>query len=130
VYTDINGTTEDLKGLYLICDGGYHFWRELICPWKHSSVEPVYKWSQRLESVRKDVECCFGRLKGRFRVLKLPMRFQDSDKVDSIWFACCVLHNVLLEFDGLDSRWEKGVQYDKEDGYFDIAEEGELDSHP
>ena len=29
----------------------------------------------RLESVRKDVECCFGRLKKRFRILRLPFMF-------------------------------------------------------
>ncbi len=120
-----DGTNEN-KGLYFITDGGYHYWRELICPWKHSHLKMVHSWSKRLESVRKDVECVFGRLKGRFRILKLPCRFQSATAIDNLWFSACVLHNMILEFDGLDSRWEKGVKYDKEDGQFDIGEGEEL----
>ena len=118
----------DLEGLYFICDGGYHHWLELICPWRHCNLEAVIRWSKRLESVRKDVECCFGKLKGRFRILKVPCRFQSADALDKIWLSCCVLHNMIMEFDGLDARWEKGVHYDKEDGRFDLAEAGELDA--
>ena len=29
-------------------------------------------WTDRLESVRKDVERCFGHLKKRFQILRLP----------------------------------------------------------
>lgn len=29
---------------------------------------------------------------------------------DNIWFTCCALHNMLLNVDGLDSRWKKGVK--------------------
>ena len=103
-------------------------WKQLICPWKYSSFPLVFKWSKRLESVRKDVECCFGRLKGRFRILKLPCRFQSKERVDNCWFAACTLHNMVLTHDGLDSRWEAGVHYDKEDGKFGGDEAGELDA--
>jgi len=44
-------------------------------PW---SMEALL-WSARIESVRKDVECAFGRLKGRFRILKLPLRFHKIE---------------------------------------------------
>ena len=29
--------------------------------------------------------------------------------VDDIWFTCCAFHNMLLNCDGLDRRWKKGV---------------------
>lgn len=29
--------------------------------------------------------------------------------VDDIWFTCCAFHNMLLNCDGLDKRWNKGV---------------------
>ncbi|CAN0479277.1 unnamed protein product, partial [Discosporangium mesarthrocarpum] len=44
-------------------------WRCLMCPFKASSTQAQLEWSNWLESVRKDVECYFGRLKGRFRTL-------------------------------------------------------------
>ena len=105
-----DGSVQQLQGLYLICDGGYHHWLELQCPWRNCPLTCTKQWTSRLESVRKDVECCFGRLKGRFRILKLPCRFQSAETLDMLWIGCCVLHNMIMEFDGLDSRWERGVQ--------------------
>lgn len=60
------------------------------------------KWSKTLESVRKDVERFFGILKGRFRILKLGVLFQDKIDIDNMFFTCCTLHNMLHAFDGLD----------------------------
>lgn len=65
-------------------------------------------FSKRLESVRKDVECTFGVLKNRFRILKVPLLCcgkHGQDKVDNIFYTCCMLHNMLLEHDGLID-WE------------------------
>ena len=64
-------------------------------------------WSKLLESMRKDVECTFGILKGRWRILKSGIRHQGVDAVDKIWLTCCVLHNWLLEIDGLNAKWSE-----------------------
>ncbi len=64
-----------------------------------------------VESVRKDVECCFGSIKQRFRILKNPIEYHTKDSIDNVFFTCCILHNMLLQFDGLDRRWE--VDHDK-----------------
>ena len=63
------------------------------------------KW---LESVRKDVECTFGILKGRFRCLKLPIFYHSKKNIDNMFFTCCILHNMLLSNNGFDRRWEDG----------------------
>jgi Plant transposon protein len=70
-----------------------------------------------LESVRKDVEYAYW--KGRFRILKLP-QYRTVAKIDNIFFTCCILHNMLHAFDGLDVR-ERGVhwQWDGDDGMHD-----------
>ena len=60
--------------------------------------------------MRKDVECTFGILKGRWRILKSGVRTYGVDSVDHIWFTCCALHNWLLEVDGLSEKWVCGVQ--------------------
>ena len=57
--------------------------------------------------MRKDVECTFGILKGRWRILKTGIRVEGVDVVDKIWLTCCALHNWLLDIDGLDIAWSE-----------------------
>ena len=59
--------------------------------------------------MRKDVECTFGILKGRWRILKTGVRLHGIRVVDTIWLTCCALHNMLLEEDGIGEEWECGV---------------------
>ena len=73
------------------------------------------EWSKWVESVRKDVECFFGIVKERFRLLKLPIIFRKKEDIDNIFFTCCTLHNMLHQFDGMD-QLEEGVQWTGEDG--------------
>jgi hypothetical protein len=51
------------------------------------------------------VECTFGILKGRFRILRNALLFQTQAQIDNVFNTCCMLHNILLTFDGLDD-WE------------------------
>lgn len=62
-----------MKGLYVICDGGYHNWRETQSPVGQgfASCKNDVQWNEWLESTRKDVERVFGILKKRFRILKV-----------------------------------------------------------
>ena len=113
---DLKGVEYEEKGAYLIVDGGYHKWRCLQCPLKHSAIPRESLWSEWVETVRKDVECVFGVLKGRFRCLKLPIYYHDKKSIDDMFFTCCILHNMLLKNDGLDKRWENGVNYAGVDG--------------
>jgi len=63
-YYTYYGRVEKEQGAYLICDNGYHHWRNSISPYANAdsaSLEGYF--STNLESVRKDVECTFGILK-------------------------------------------------------------------
>ncbi|CAN0563637.1 unnamed protein product [Ectocarpus sp. 12 AP-2014] len=105
VYNE-DGTTTTLKGCYLLVDNGYHKWQILIEPSKYPLSENFLLFSKRLESVRKDVECFFGILKSRFRILKLAMAYQSQERIDNVFFTCCILHNMLHTFDGMDQLVE------------------------
>ena len=97
------------QGAWLMCDNGYLHWPTLIPPskdWRHIRET---RFSQWLESMRKDVECTFGIMKGRFRILKAGVRVHGVEAVDRIWRTCCALHNFLLEKDGLDESWQDGA---------------------
>jgi hypothetical protein len=75
------------------------------------------RWSKWIESLRKDVECTFGILKGRWRILKTGVRCHGVEACDKIWMTCCALHNWLLEIDGLDEQW--GSEYEGDMGLHD-----------
>ena len=72
------------------------------------------RWSKWIESVRKDVECTFGILKGRFRILKIGVRVHTLESVDQLWCTCCALHIMFLSDDGLAENWEQDQRSDYE----------------
>ena len=53
------------KGAWVMVDNGYLQWPTTIPPIKSPSTFDQLRWSKWLESLRKDVECTFGILKGR-----------------------------------------------------------------
>ncbi len=94
---DSSGRLIQHKGAYILVDNGYHKWAELMNPISHPNSVAEKRWSANLESFRKDVECTFGILKGRFRILKTGIRLQSMVSVVRVWKTCCALHNMLLE---------------------------------
>ena len=58
-----DGTRIMKKGAFLIVDGGYLRWKVLQCGTRDCSDPYFIEWRRRMESVRKDIECYFGRLK-------------------------------------------------------------------
>jgi hypothetical protein len=109
------------KGGWFITDNGYHHWPIFIPPYKRNNTKDALRWLQWLESVRKDVECTFGILKGRWRILKAGVRLHGSETCDKVFFTCCSLHNLLLETDGLNVGWKNGAATDWQGamGHFD-----------
>ena len=107
------------RGAWLVVDNGYLNWAVTVPPMKNTMYVSETRWSQWIESMRKDVECTFGILKGRFRILKAGVRCQGVKIADSVWMTCCALHNMLLEVDGITGEW------DGEGGLFDFNCESE-----
>ena len=85
--------TVKYKGVYVIVDNGYLQWSCTVPPFSVTSDMDEIRWSKWLESMRKDVECTFGILKGRWRILKLGIWLQGVESVDQILLMCCALHN-------------------------------------
>lgn len=65
------GSREMLKGPYVIVDGGYHRWRHLMSASRNNSTPEHRAFRKQLESIRKDIECAFGILKGLHSTLHL-----------------------------------------------------------
>jgi hypothetical protein len=102
--------TLSFLGAYLIVDNGYLDWSCTVPPFGVTNNIDEICWSKWLESMRKDVECTFGILKGKWRILKSGVRIYGVDLVDHVWFTCCALHNWLLEVDGLTEKWVGGIR--------------------
>lgn len=115
-----NGHSYQMKGAYVIVDNGYLNWSTTVPPMKHSMFRAEMRFSEWLESLRKDVECTFGILKGRWRILKTGVRLHNTAAADDVWLTCCALHNMLLEVDGLSKGWRSGVPsyWEKAGGHF------------
>ena len=98
-YVDENGITQCAVGPYVICDNGYHRWKQTLCPCKTTAVPHLAMWSKKLESTRKDVERTFGMCKRRFRILKHTFTLRDVTDIEFVTLTCCTLHNMLFDYD-------------------------------
>ena len=101
----------ELSSYYLISDGGYLDWPCIICGFPPDADPLKFKFTDWIESVRKDVECFFGILKRRFRWLKCPTNIQEKCDIDNAFVTCCIINNMILDHDGLDRLWEDNVNW-------------------
>ena len=111
---ELNDKNEEVeityKGAWFIVDNGYLNWSCTVPPMKHPITYEEIRFSEWLESMRKDVECTFGILKKRFSVLKTGIRLGSIAQSDKVWRTCSALHNLLLFHDGLDKNWDVGAK--------------------
>jgi len=91
----LNGNT--YRNPYYLADGIYPEWSIFVktIPEPISSDRKLF--AQLQESLRKDVERCFGILQGRFSILKQPSRYWTVRKMVSIITTCCILHNMIVQ---------------------------------
>ncbi len=54
-------------------------------------------FSSNLESVQKDVECVFGSLKKRWKILDYGFKHRNIKTCSDIFVTCCCLHNIGLD---------------------------------
>jgi hypothetical protein len=97
-YYTAKGSVEKERGAYLICDNGYHRWPNLISPYANADCASLEGYFlTNLESIQKDVECTFGILKKRWRVLNDGFYYRDINTCEKIFVTCCCLNNFLLD---------------------------------
>jgi hypothetical protein len=108
--------------VYVIVDNGYLSWSCTVPPFLMTNKINKTRWSKWIELMRKDIECTFQILKGRWRILKSGVRISGVENVDKVWFTCCALHNWLLnKIDSLNGQWRGGVplsNWEREMGWF------------
>ena len=84
--------TLKLRGAYAIVDNGNIEWSTTVLPLKALCNRSELRFSQWLGSrMQKDVECTFGILKGRWRILKSGIRLYNTEIADNIWLTCSLV---------------------------------------
>lgn len=93
-------------GLYgqnsiIVADGGYQNTRHIVTPMQNPATRVQQLYNESVIRTRNPVERQYGVWKRRFPVLALGMRMRLR-KIQSVIVACAVLHNVCIEFEGLE----------------------------
>ena len=75
-----------------------------------------------LESMTKDVECTFGIMKKRWKILNNGLLYGDIKVHKKIFITCACLHNLLvkdMKMNHLDTRVGRGAPLGKDVIYLD-----------
>lgn len=85
---------------YFVGDEAFPLKKYLLRPWARASLTNTRRiFNYRLSIGRKTVECAFGMMVSKFRILNTPIACSE-DKVISIIKCCCVLHNFIRKREG------------------------------
>jgi HD superfamily phosphohydrolase YqeK len=91
----VNGNQYDMG--YYLADKIYPEWAAFVKTVNAPQSAEDKLFSQRQESVRKDVEKAFGVLQARFDIVRRPARLWKQADVINIMQACVILHNMIVE---------------------------------
>lgn len=92
----IDGTDIELP-YYFLADGSFSLSRRIITPFARVPQIPLSerKFNKRLSSARQLIECSFGILANKWKILQKPMNFKLKT-TETIVMALIYLHNFIL----------------------------------
>ncbi|XP_020242914.1 protein ALP1-like [Asparagus officinalis] len=111
-------------GKYYLCDAGYTIMPGFISPYRgvryhlkeHTGRTPKNRnelFNLRHSSLRSKIECAFGILKNRFKILAAKPNYPFPTQVDIV-LACTVLHNFIALEDPADDIFNENVEIDED----------------
>ncbi|KAK9728825.1 DDE superfamily endonuclease [Popillia japonica] len=76
--------------------------KHLLKPYGRSDLDVSSEYfNKRLSRARRTVECAFGIIRSKWQILDKPI-LTDIDHADKIVKAICVLHNVIIDREGME----------------------------
>lgn len=96
--------TDIVAPYVFIGDDAYPLLRHLLKPYhgRGLTAEQEY-FNMRLSRARRVIECAFGILTAKFRILWKPIETSPI-LADKIIKCVCILHNMILDIEGINSR--------------------------
>lgn len=94
-------TTDNPQPFVFIGDEAFALHTNLLRPYPGRGLTLTRKvFNYRLSRARRTVECAFGVLANKWRVLHTPIQV-EPEFIDIIVKACCILHNFVRKGMGL-----------------------------
>lgn len=85
--------------LVLVGDEAYPLLQYLMRPFPRVNLTREKKiYNYRLSRARRCIECAFGIMSQKFRILLKPIETNVAN-AEKIIKACCILHNIIIEMD-------------------------------
>ncbi|GJV54131.1 ALP1-like protein [Tanacetum coccineum] len=82
---------------YYLPDGIYPRWISFVKSFTVANDVKHSYFKKCQESARKDVECAFGVLQGRWRIIQQPTRQYHFNSIRRIMYSCIIMNNMILE---------------------------------
>lgn len=102
----------DVRLPYLfVCDDAYPLKSNMMKPFSGGNLsreQDIY--NARLSRARRCVECAFGILVNKWRILLKAIETRTENKPETIVKAACVLHNFVINKEGIDEDLLKAVE--------------------
>ncbi|XP_021709704.1 putative nuclease HARBI1 [Aedes aegypti] len=92
-------------------DEAYPLLRNIVRPFPRSQLTTSIEYfNSRLSRARKCVECAFGIMNAKWRILWKPIE-TSPNLADDIVKCICILHNVIIDHEGIDLQLEEAADY-------------------
>ena len=97
--------SNDVAPFVIVADEAYPLMNCLMKAYGGQNLPPdEVCFNKRLSRSRKTVECAFGIMTAKWRLLSKEIE-TDADLVDRIIKCICVLHNVIIDREGMDHNY-------------------------
>ncbi|XP_060854873.1 uncharacterized protein LOC132932501 [Metopolophium dirhodum] len=101
---------------YFVVDEAFPLLENLMNPYPRRQLNNTKRiYNYRISRGRKSIECAFGMLATKFRILNTPIS-RKTEKIDTMIKALCVLHNFIRLHDGVFTLPSEIFNNDDEDG--------------
>lgn len=107
--TSLPNTNQNLPYVFL-GDEAYPLLECLLRPYSRKDCTEDHEYfNARLSRARKCIECAFGLINAKFRILWKPIE-TDPSFAQVIIKAICLLHNIIIDREGLDENLREEVE--------------------
>ena len=97
--------SKDVAPFVFVADEAYPLMNYLLKPYGGKNISPDEGcFNKRLSRSRKTVECAFGILNSKWRLLNKPIE-TSAELADRIIKCVCILHNVIIDKEGMDHNY-------------------------